>query len=402
MPSRILALFIAAIVCLCSFAFGQEDADDEGLSGGFPLIRRHQLDLYAEVLEFDAGQREALQVLWQGYRLAIREEAERVRSLSERLQKAYEENTDAIMNGDMSSISALQDEVVREQMRSPKRFLSIEADFASDIKSILSERQADLAPRYERSRRRHMFLGESEFPGWAGVDLIDIVYSLKLPHEERAALREELIDYEQRVDRPLKETFDFLTAMLDRFATGEDIDDDGAEETIMQKMSLMVEINKGALARAGALLGEGSARRLADEANRRAFPFVYRVSPVTRAIDAALKLEDMTDDQRVQIDALRPAYESQLRSANLAWANMLEARLKDSIGPDRGQIYEDFNEWPAPVQARAELDARFRQRLDAILTREQAEKLAPAPDKTYYQEWVAFEDGHVEYNSEDR
>ncbi len=402
MPRRMLALFLAAVACLCSLSYGQDEADSDELSNGFPLIRRHQLELYAEVLELDGEQREALQILWQGYRLAIREETARMRSLRESLQKAYEENTDAIGNGDTSSIDALQAEVMLEQMKSPRRFLSIEANFAADIRSILSEQQADLAPRYERARRRHMFLGQSEFPGWAGVDLIDAVYSLKLPDDERAELREELLDYEQRADRPLKETFDFMTAIMERLAADEKIDEETAEATIMQKISLLVEINKGALARAGALLSEDSARRLSDEANRRAFPFVYRVSPVARVIDAALKLEDLTDDQRAQIDALRPTYENQLRSANLAWANMLDQRLRDSIGPDRGQIYEDLDEWPAPVQARAELDARFRQRLEAILTREQAEKLAPAPEKQYYLEWVAFEDGHIEYNSDDR
>lgn len=109
--------------------------------------------------------------------------------------------------------------------------------------------------------------------------------------------------------------------------------------------------------------------------NRRAWPGVYGESFVDAAIEAAEGFDDLTDDQRTQLESAASAYERAVeqlneRLAEATTAHRTEAGMMELFGGGSGSAAVRELE-----KEKTDLQERSYERVTGILTSEQADRL---------------------------
>ncbi len=384
MARRILSVGVILILTMATPATGQEDRPSFGMSLGggeaamAMAIGRASVHRCAELLGFDEHQRDAAMLLHEAY------------------LEDYKLAADAIAQGMID----LEDEAKvtrdRDEFRSNlgrlmrgmfERRMELDDRLLGDLETLaaLPEDNHSFA-RVERARRRELARSISRVNG-AWVDLFDIAERVGVDGDPEVAAI--LIDYETQIDaahRPLVE------AQLDR--TRRSIDNTEApyaearkrardesfraeDEAIIQKLAdadARAKASNDRFARMIAqALAEGDEARWTEAYNRNAWPVVYRVSDARRVLDAAAVFEDLTDEQREQLDAVRAGYERDAGAINHRWAAAIDAHQAGVGNPWAGGGQSADVE--RAKEDRAELDERCTDRVRGLLTPEQAERL---------------------------
>lgn len=389
---RILAVGVVLILAVAPPVAGQEVAaqDDQqdrpsfgmSMSGGEAAmavaIGRASVDRYADLLGFDEHQREAAMMLHEAY------------------LEEYKLAADAIARGmidleDESKVARDRDEFRSDLGRLWRGMLDqqikLEERLLGDLERLAAlPDDDDTFARVERARRRELAHAISRVNG-AWVDLFDVA--------ERTGVRDEpgvsdiLREYETQIDaahRPL------IQAQLAVMRGGIDLMEEpyavARERSRGEAYQAWAEALTRTLADSDArakatnerfsrqiarALPEDEATAWTNEFNRRAWPVVYRVSDAQRVLDAAAGLEDLTGEQREQLDALRAGYEPDAASINQRWAKAIDTHQAGAGNP-----------WPGGGESadveraradREELDERLIERVRGLLTPEQAERL---------------------------
>jgi len=129
------------------------------------------------------------------------------------------------------------------------------------------------------------------------------------------------------------------------------------------------------------------------EFNRRSLPQVYGRSYAEEAFDTVLGLEDLTDDQREQVEGLRSEYEREASIIRDKWAAALkewqaDVELMQMFG---GGAQGGGPEAREQADAKQELDERFYARVREILTKEQRDVLPERETDGDWRNQPAFE-----------
>ena len=121
------------------------------------------------------------------------------------------------------------------------------------------------------------------------------------------------------------------------------------------------------------------------EFQRRSFPQVYAPTYAERVVDTAITFEDLTPDQRAQIEALQNRLDREIEAANARWADAVRADEADPstevlIAEQFGMPMEiRIGEEPAALQeardARSELVSQYLDQVRSLLTPEQKARL---------------------------
>ncbi|MCG3123492.1 MAG: hypothetical protein GIKADHBN_01911 [Phycisphaerales bacterium] len=349
--------------------------------GGSNQISTRSVEKYARLLKLTEDQAETVKALHEGYQAAFRDASTDMQKDLEEARQAFEETEDA-------SVFAERFPAARQRFR--ERTTKAETEFFNDVKQILTESQLAAWPSVERARRRETVLRGGTLSG-ESVDLTEIVQGLNVSEPE-ADVVEVLNQYEVDLDRALLAK----KAMLD--AQGEfDFKPGAIDLSDIQKRSAdakeaggkIKNVNEEYARKIEQLLPEDVRPAFGKAVKRQSFPRVYRPSQVSKAIDSALKFDDLDASQKDTLRSLRDSYEREVSPLNDAWAAAIEKDEQDpnnmALGDGSMQIKiggpggeEDESPLAKARKARREFDEKTRERLNAALSPAQRERL-PKP-----------------------
>ena len=341
-------------------------------------ISRRDLERYSQFLGLDPDQREAAELLLEGYRAEFDGLAQESREAMEGVREEFRQTRDPAVWRDigpkMMAFAASRDR--------------LEADLLVDIRELLTEAQAERWPRVEMMRRRDATLRRGLLSG-ESVDLVRVFEDLKAEPEVTEAVRPVLDRYEQELDRALIERNRVFQENRQKGAEALQVGDmaavDGLFAQAREASERVRDINRQFARQVQAALPPELAERLGQEFQRRSFPRVYREGYAERAFEVAAGFEDITDEQRQSMSTVRKSFGRELAAQQARHAGEQEAAEANRTAADfmargaggRGGGPEGGGR-EAFRQARAErlaLEDRFLNQLRAILTPEQAGRL---------------------------
>lgn len=355
--------------------------DTEGGASG--KIARSAVEKYAKLLELSEDQKSTAMALHDGYDAAY---MQAMRDFSEAMQEMRRSAAES------DDRSVFMERMPKARKELAKKTKDLEKGFFDDLKSLATPEQGAKWGKVERQRRREVLLRPGGVSG-EGVNLLETVEGLKLPAEVRAGLAEALESYEVDVDRALLAKQRVLEDQPE-FESGRGIDIEAFQKhaAAVREAGVQVrEVNSQHQRRIEVRLPEDRRGAFNDAVKRAMYPTVYRASRVSRHLDAAMKFEDLTAEQRELLAQFRESYERDLGGVNDRLASEIDAAEKKGetgghvpiVGGGQMSIRigdEDTNSPLAQARtAKRELEEKARKRLEGILTKEQRDRLPKEP-----------------------
>ena len=355
-----------------------------GMGGGMngsdfqvPISRRG-VDSYSKILGLDEDQKAAVLALHEGYRAGHKATRDEIKKAMEEVQAKFRDTMDMSVFKDMNA----QMKPLTEKLE------GLEKQFFADLRSLLNEEQGERFPKVERFRRRETGMMFAVVGG-ARVDLLDVLEKVGVSASADPSLSETVTSYELDLDR-------LLAARETGMKAFEEDSEKITEEAMQMNFSRleklfkswmdlerpMRELNKNYARRITPMLPAEKQPLFETAFRQRAFPAVYKTPHTMKEIEAALKLEDLDAGKRAQIESMKAAYERDLEPANAKWAAAIEEKDDKGLIPFmamRGGSKD--NPTAGPKSERRELDKSVRERLHALLSDEQKEKLPKEPKR---------------------
>jgi len=372
------ALVLAAAVVLGAWSGASAQFSIFRGADSRPAMTERDVSRYGGLLKLTPEQQEAAKDLVSGYTLEYeklaKERREKMRDLSEEARES-------------------KDFSIMEQMgpmleKFGKQADAMEESLISDLKSILSNEQTALWPKFERTRRREKTITRGTLAG-ESVDLVRIVDELELTPAVRAPLMETMEQYESDLDRVLVER----NKVQDEEAAKSPMGKSGtiaidvtsfaeSQKKITEAGKKVRDVNKRYTPSIEGQLPEASRAAFIAAVKQSSFPQVYKPTRTDKALEAALKFEDLETAQRAAIEALSEQYRREAVTANDRWASAIVEEEEDGSTLGFGGIIimnagDEEKETPtqAARKARRELDKKTLDSLRAVLTETQREKL---------------------------
>lgn len=346
-----------------------------------PPVTSTELKAYAQVLGLTPEQVEDADGMLEAMQAEFAQIQGERQSAMEAMRKEYEDSKDVQQ--------LMRDAPAIMQAFCDKRS-AIERGFFDDLRLTLTPEQDEKWSAMERLRRRERTLAPGMLSG-ESVDLVKVMRELDLPESVRADVREALSGYEAELDRALIERNQFRERQQDAIQIGGAPPDLGKMQELTTKSreasAKVRDVNRRHARLIRGMLPDDLGAAFDARISALAMPDVYGPSRVTRLLDAAGGLDDLTAEQRRALQDLREAYRRESASANEAWARAIE---EDEMNPSGGAFIfgggsiriatNDGSDNPTEsarakaAGARRDLDARFRDRAESVLTPEQREK----------------------------
>ncbi len=364
---------ITVVLALCALVMPSTAQDEL-----FPPIRRGDVLEFARLLDLSEEQRDAALTLFEGYAQEVARLQQDARQRMEQWQKAMQ------IDDPTQFDAAMFQEAVQKQTEimfaSTREQMDLEEAFFRDLALLLDQAQGERMDSVHRMRRRQMYLREAPV-SWASLDLIAALRDGEIDARQTPSLDEELREYELAMDRELVKISRFVDDLMEGGAAivSDPFSQDAQElmGSYFKHAKEIRRINKEHARRIGAMLEPQARASFEDLVRRRAFPQIFRETPTQRALAVAAGLEDLTAEQRAGIEQIRRQYERERASIDDRWM-----RAQDEY--DDSFSFEDLmmGGGMAPgspvfdaMNDRRALDRDFRERLEAILTPEQIERL---------------------------
>jgi hypothetical protein len=142
-------------------------------------------------------------------------------------------------------------------------------------------------------------------------------------------------------------------------------------------------------------LSDAAATDFADKVKRAKFPQIYREPYAVKAMTAAKDFKDLDADKKESVEQLLASYQRDAQALNDKWARLQWDAEKDGGGDDQmapwmrmmnGDQGGDTSELGQTRKARRKLDTDTMDKLKALLTEEQIERL-PERDNNGMFQW---------------
>ncbi|HYE61192.1 MAG TPA: hypothetical protein VD997_04280 [Phycisphaerales bacterium] len=354
-------------------------------------ISRRTVDAMTRILMLDKDQKETVLNLHDGYK----KDYEAAQNKMTDGMKGIQEKV-----ADTGDFTLFQKEIPKLAKEFSEKSRTLETTFLNDVKLALTEPQLAKWPQLERYRRRDKMMRVGVVSG-AAVDLIRVVDRLKLTATDKAELDSLLERYELDIDKSVSDLERMQKEMEEKFMNGDgrNMMDIGKIQEQLKALyepgKAMRETNKEYTRKIGLVLDEKSRERFEAEVKARGFPRVYRQAHVIKQMEAAEKLEGLDKGKKDEIAALRASYLKEAASTNERWAKAIEERddkaggtfaaMMSNMTGGGGELNKDVNE---ARQARKELDAKTKEKLESLLTEEQWSKLPAAPPEPRGGPWA--------------
>jgi len=385
-----------------------------------PRIGRLDINGYAEKLGFDQGLRDVLSALHADYAEQF-EQLEIIKELRQANQALWRRDPET---GVMTPPTAeMIEEIYQLRRQAIETITEVDGAFFDSLATVAGKDRKDRVDRLRRDRLRRTFAGSAtgqytigrDRSSEAGIDVAAVAASRGLSANEMKSL-DSILDayrdstipaFRQRLEAQLN-----MQQVSDRWAAevqaavAEDIT---AVVALQQRYQSIMEEPTAALEEAeaaiialnrrtldevlGKLSGE-SARSVRQAYDRAAFPTIFEdAAAVDRQLAASMGLDDLTLDQRGRLEELAASYRPEYERLSRAMCEQLGPSSANVVGFDA----EDFRQWQAQQQKMArlrydrnELNARAINRLKAILTEDQIQRIGGLPEPQEEDEMSIF------------
>ncbi len=369
-PFLRLVPFLSALLLLALQARAQEE-----LNAVLHPITQRTIEKARAILDLDPEQASLVRDLYQGYRTAFKTAMEDAQA---KVQALHEKDDDP-----------KQREKVREQTRGLVAATEkLDAGLLDDIKSLLGPGQAARFSAVERAHRRDSMRSMRIVAG-DNVDLIDLLEAQKIAWRGDKALAPIVDEYDLSLDRLITERQAALRELFDMIMKVEnpmELNENSFKGTVTRMYDLgkkLRDCNRGAARRIGEALPPDARAAFDAEIRRQTYPRVYGPCKATRILAAAAKFNDLTESQRAELGALASGYEREAAGANAAWVAEIDRAHDEFIADPMKALNDEISNQDALVQARAardDLDKRYAERLERLLSKDQNARL-PAPPR---------------------
>lgn len=374
----------AAILLVALIGLGRDAAAQHVRSEVGPLvtpITRRELDAYATMLGFDEERRSLARSLHAGYNAALRQAGLDADARFEALNKESAEHE--------ASNAEQRRDLRKRQMRVGSSYIdqanALEHRLFEDLRALATPEAAAGFESVERARRRVTGLRFSVVSG-ESVDLVDVCGHLTPRAEAAPELAACLGEYEAELDRALRAKDAAIRRIFERAKELEIEELTPPEEFFSLLDDLHAEcvkvrdVNRRHARRLEGMLPEGTRAAFAREFRARSFPKVYRETAADRTLAFARGLADLTPDQRAELSSLGESYSRESAAANDRWAAALDEKHEKLVDHLRrmmgGEGYDPKTDpLMLAVEARRDLDQRFRDRVTRLLTPAQRDRL---------------------------
>jgi Spy/CpxP family protein refolding chaperone len=340
---------------------------------GQTLSRRIVEDALAPLMLGDE-QRDVAMTLMEGYEGRVEQLREDVRAMREETMRAARDA------GDGSGFEKMREAMLKARDERKK----LDTQLMADLQAVLTPEQAKGWGDVERTIRRGQSLRRGIAAG-ERTDLHAIVREMELPAESTRALAPVMEQYSLDLDRELLARDTLADAGPDFFSLMRGGDADAIEKSLTARRDAAIkvrEVNRRFTSQVQGLLPEERKAEFARRVKEASYPSIYRATRGARAMEAALGMEDLTEEQRSSIQVAKDAYEASVAATNdklaKAWdeaeASFDPARFARE-GPRGMRQREGSEEAQALRQARRDAEQRAISQLREVLTPEQAERL---------------------------
>lgn len=364
-----VSLMLAAVV-----PAGAQPMRMGGMGGGDmfePPVSTKDVERYATFLSLAPDQADAAKALLEGYQAEFERTAKVMREASDAARDEFRETRDP---------SVWQDLMPKMEEFRKSRTKS-EQGFMTDMKSLLSEEQAQMWPRVERMRRRDATLRRG-FVSGETVDVIRLVDEFKAGDEAKAAMKPVLEQYEAELDKALVERNEIYENAMNQGMGMWRQGDFGAMDEMFKKgreAAMKVrDINRKYARQVQGMLPEGEQSKFEATFRERSFPRVYRPTYTARAMDIAGGFEDLTADQKARIAEVRSTFEREAAAINKKWAEAVEEGEKSMTVRDLMGMGGGNDAMREARTQRRSVEDRALEQLKAVLTSDQQQRL---PDR---------------------
>lgn len=336
-----------------------------------PQVTTEEIRQYETMLSLSEDQKLFAEGLLEAYMADFQSLREEYRRIVDAAREEFRETRDRKVWEDLQEVSGVFED----------RRKKLDEQFLNDFKLVLTAEQAAEWGDVERFRRRFYTLGQGGLVSGETVDLTRIVTDLTLTEEQRVSVAPILDRYTEALDRALIERnaiYEQGTSDAMRLWQEQRFDEMQRRfEEARDAATRLRDINKQYARQMEASLGQDAGQRFGREFLKRSFPDIYTDSAGMRALDMALVMEDLTDDQAQRVSDLQSQFMRQVEQANTqlqALTEQSEANrsVRDMFGMGRSQGSEELRE---ARQAREQLDRTVMDRLKSVLTPEQYSQL---------------------------
>lgn len=376
---------LAAALLLLALARPGHAQFGRGPMGGMeePTINSKEIERYGEILKLSADQLESAKGMLEGFNTEFSTIRQEARAAFESMRdEARETGDNSVWRNAAKLMQGFQQKIDKA-----------ERQYFDDFKLLLNDDQAQRWPTVERARRREKSVPRGGLISGESVDLVRIVHDLKLFDADRQAAQALLDQYEADLDR----------ALVERDKAYQEGMDQGMQLWMNQQMDKIEElfnksrdaaakvkdINKRYARQVVSVLPEGKQAEFEKEVKKATFPRVFRPSYVNRSFDAALGLGDLSEDQRAQVTELKASFEQQAGPLlDKIAASVEETEMKRTamqmfgMGGPGGEGSQELRD------QRRELESSTYDKLRAVLTESQREKIPEKPQQGNWRNMV--------------
>jgi hypothetical protein len=267
--------------------------------------------------------------------------------------------------------------------------------FVQDVQMILTEEQLARWPDFEKLMRRMKTVRLGELSG-ERIDLFLVLKDADVSAEEVPDLGDVLALYADELDRALVARNEVLQTSTNEIRQAMMAGDaDKAESVASRASRVRIQVrtvNDRYADTIVALLGETeAAERFRRTYRTRAFARIYRPTPMQRTFQVAREMDGLDEEILAQVILLEEAYHLDLDRTNERIVSITRreeprrrverfSRMMSRFRGDRGEGQRERPRDPIAevFEERDELDDRYRQQLEAILSPEQMAALPKA------------------------
>lgn len=361
---------VGALICLLGLA--------DRASGQFrfnpldePQVTTEEINHYEKMLSLTEDQLLFAEGLHQAYMVEYNEMREEFREVMDGAREEFRETRDRQVWRDLQEVAQVYGER-REEL--DERFLD-------DFKLVLTPEQMAEWGRVERFRRRFYTLGNGGLVSGETVDLTRIVQDLTLTDEQRESLAPIVERYQETLDRALIERNElYETGQRDAMELWQRGDFEEMErrfDEARKAATRLRDVNQQFARQMESALGQDDGARFEREFLERSFPEIYRDTAGMRALDMAMVMEDLSEDQARQVADIQSTFMRRVEEANQRLRDLTEEseqnrsmRQMFGMGRDRGN-----DQLRNAREAREMIDRDVIDRLKTVLTEEQYSQL---------------------------
>ncbi len=375
-----LAAALLAVVFLCApCARGQGGVMQDAGPMGLPVVWR-QVGMSLKGIGFDADQISTAQVLYRGYRAAVKSAGESARQMQEKL-RAEAEGKD----GGWETYAKDRNKTVQAYVA---KVDALEQGLKNDLKALCTPAQEERFVSVERAVLRDKSRVFAVAPG-ENLDLPAMLDALKVPHTE-GPVADALNAWEPQLDRLLRERDTFIrSAMKMMMETDErDMEKMMKAFTEFRALSLRIgDLNRKVARQIETLLAEEKAEKFSRDVEERSFSRIYGPSRVTRAIATAKQHADLTPEQRAALDEIGAAYAKEAEPINRRWAKAADDTFREITMPELMMYGEQTDPDSAKPfvtirNERRAADEKYYNKIKAILKENQQDAIADNDRRT--------------------